>query len=126
VNALKSRSLFTMAIIAVWVVGVGFNVTGGALDIFTALPINNAAIAAGSLVLISIVFAILMGAPTVQGRKVMDQIDGFKLYLENGRKEPAQHCRRAPNEHRALRAHPALCHRAGPWKSPGRSISRPS
>ena len=85
-NAVKSRSLFTMAIIAVWVVGVAFNVTGGALDVFTTLSINNAAIAAGSLVLISIVFAVLMGAPTVQGRKIMDQIDGFKLYLETAEK----------------------------------------
>ncbi len=85
-NAVKSRSLFTMAIIAVWVVGVGFNVTGGALDVLTNLPINNAAIAAGSLVLISIVFAVLMGAPTVQGRKIMDQIDGFKLYLDTAEK----------------------------------------
>lgn len=63
-----------------------FNVGGGLLDTFTGLSINTAAIAAASLVVISIAFAVLMRAPTIQGRKVMDQIDGFKLYLETAEK----------------------------------------
>ena len=33
-----------------------------------------------------VVFAVLMRAPTVQGRKVMDQIDGFKMYLDTAEK----------------------------------------
>ena len=35
---------------------------------------------------VNVVFAILMRAPTVQGRKLMDQIDGFKMYLETAEK----------------------------------------
>ena len=69
-----------------WVGVVGFNVLGGGFEIFTHLTINSAALAAGSIVLITVVFAVLMRAPTIQGRKVMDQIDGFKLYLETAEK----------------------------------------
>ncbi|SMQ59959.1 Predicted membrane protein [Devosia lucknowensis] len=76
------QKLFAIA----WLGVFGFNFLGGALDIFTGFTINNAAIAAGSLVLISVVFAVLMRAPTVQGRKVMDEIEGFKLYLETAEK----------------------------------------
>ncbi len=86
VNTVKSGSWFSRLFVLAWVVIFGFNFAGGALDIFTGLNINNAAIAAGSLVVISIVFAILMRAPTVQGRKVMDEIEGFKLYLETAEK----------------------------------------
>jgi uncharacterized membrane protein len=38
------------------------------------------------MVLITAIFAVLMRAPTVQGRKVMDEIDGFKLYLDTAEK----------------------------------------
>jgi hypothetical protein len=62
------------------------NFAGGALNTFTGITINSAAVAALSLVLISVVFAMLMRAPTVQGRKVMDEIEGFKLYLETAEK----------------------------------------
>lgn len=44
-------------------------------------------VAAISIVLIMVVFAILMRAPTVQGRKVMDEIEGFRMYLETAEKE---------------------------------------
>ncbi|WP_297108189.1 DUF2207 domain-containing protein [uncultured Devosia sp.] len=63
-----------------------FNMGGGLLETFTGFTINSAALAAGSMVLICVVFAVLMRAPTVQGRKVMDEIDGFKLYLETAEK----------------------------------------
>ncbi len=86
ISTVKSGSWFSRLFVLVWVVIFGFNFAGGALDIFTGLRINNAAIAAGSLVVISIVFGILMRAPTVQGRKIMDQIDGFKLYLDTAEK----------------------------------------
>jgi len=86
ISTVKSGSWFSRLFVVVWVVIFGFNFAGGALDIFTGLSINNAAIAAGSLVVISIVFGILMRAPTVQGRKIMDQIDGFKLYLDTAEK----------------------------------------
>lgn len=68
---------------------VGFfavNFLGGMLESFSGLTVNTAAVAAASLVAISIIFAMLMRAPTVQGRKVMDEIEGFKLYLETAEK----------------------------------------
>ncbi len=36
---------------------------------------------------ISIIFGTYMGAHTLQGRKVMDEIEGFKMYLETAEKE---------------------------------------
>ncbi|HWV20847.1 MAG TPA: DUF2207 domain-containing protein [Devosia sp.] len=63
-----------------------FNFTGGMIETFSSLTINSAALAAGSMVLITAIFAVLMRAPTVQGRKVMDEIDGFKLYLDTAEK----------------------------------------
>ncbi len=39
------------------------------------------------IVVMSIIFASIMRAPTVQGRKVMDQIEGFRMYLETAEKE---------------------------------------
>ncbi|ODT83359.1 MAG: hypothetical protein ABS76_03045 [Pelagibacterium sp. SCN 64-44] len=86
VAAVKSGSWFSRLFVLAWVVIFGSNLMGGALDLFTGLNINNAAIAAGSMVLISVVFSVLMRAPTVQGRKVMDEIEGFKLYLETAEK----------------------------------------
>ncbi len=86
IGVVKSGNWFSRLFILAWVAIFGFNFAGGALDIFTGLSINNAAIAAGSLVVISVVFSILMRAPTVQGRKVMDEIEGFKLYLETAEK----------------------------------------
>jgi len=66
----------------VWIGVVGFNMLAGFADFATGITINAAAVAAASIVMITLVFAVLMRAPTVQGRKIMDQIDGFKLYLE--------------------------------------------
>ncbi|MHA6729404.1 DUF2207 domain-containing protein [Devosia sp. A369] len=86
-NALWKGSGFGRFFLILWVGIIGFNLIGGGLEIFTQVSINSAAIAAGSIVLITVVFAVLMRAPTIQGRKVMDQIDGFKLYLETAEKE---------------------------------------
>ncbi|MDV3251674.1 DUF2207 domain-containing protein [Devosia sp. BK] len=73
----------TLAIIGIF----GFNFVGGMLETFSGITINSAALAAGSMVLITAIFAVLMRAPTVQGRKVMDEIEGFKLYLDTAEKE---------------------------------------
>ncbi|KKB76537.1 hypothetical protein VW35_17290 [Devosia soli] len=74
-------------IVLVFVGIFGFNFLGGLLETFSGVTINSAAVAAGSMVLITAIFAVLMRAPTVQGRKVMDEIEGFKLYLETAEKE---------------------------------------
>lgn len=70
-----------------WGAIVIFNMGGMLIDTFSSAQINTGAIAAISIVIVTIVFAVLMRAPTLQGRKVMDQIDGLKLYIETAEKE---------------------------------------
>jgi uncharacterized membrane protein len=84
-NSLRSggwQRYLTVAIVGIF----GFNFIGGMIETFSSLTINSAVLAAGSMVLITAIFAVLMRAPTVQGRKVMDEIDGFKLYLDTAEK----------------------------------------
>jgi uncharacterized membrane protein YgcG len=81
-NVIKSGGLFQRLMIFVWGGIFAFNIGGGFLETFTGITINSAALAAGSMVVICVVFTVLMRAPTAQGRKVMDEIEGFKLYLE--------------------------------------------
>jgi len=45
------------------------------------------AIAAISIILINVGFGLTMRAATVQGRKIMDQLEGFKMYMETAEKE---------------------------------------
>jgi hypothetical protein len=85
-STLKSGGLVQRFFLLVWVGIFAFNMGGGVLETFSGLAIDNAALAAGSLVLISVVFTVLMRAPTIQGRAVMDEIEGFKLYLETAEK----------------------------------------
>lgn len=73
-------------LIIIFVGFFAFNFLGAMLESFSGVTINTAAIATASLVAISAIFAVLMRAPTVQGRKVMDEIEGFKLYLETAEK----------------------------------------
>src|SRR5690606_125765 len=77
-----SGNLARKFIFVVWGAILLFNFGGVGMSLLSDLRLNTAALAAVSIVVIGIVFAILMRAPTVQGRKVMDQIDGFKMYLE--------------------------------------------
>lgn len=73
-------------LVILWGGIIAFNMGGGLIESFSSITINSAAVAAGSLILISLIFAALMRAPTIQGRKVMDEIEGFKLYLETAEK----------------------------------------
>ncbi|WP_196259560.1 DUF2207 domain-containing protein [Pelagibacterium limicola] len=52
------------------------------LDLVVIDWLNFPFIAAVSIFAITLIFGILMRAPTVHGRRVMDEIDGFKMYLE--------------------------------------------
>lgn len=70
-----------------WLGVFGFNMGGALLESFSSITVNTAAIAAVSIVSVTVLFAVLMRAPTVQGRKIMDEIDGFKLYIETAEKE---------------------------------------
>lgn len=85
-NALRSGGWFQRLMLVGWAVIFLFNIGGGMLDTFTGISLNTAVIAAVSMVLICVVFTVLMRAPTIQGRKVMDEIDGFRLYLETAEK----------------------------------------
>ncbi|MEO8757250.1 MAG: DUF2207 domain-containing protein [Devosia sp.] len=70
----------------VWVAIIGFNVFGSALSFASGFKLDTGLVAAASIIIIEIVFAFLMRAPTVAGRKLMDQIDGFKMYLNTAEK----------------------------------------
>ncbi|MGV8853713.1 MAG: DUF2207 domain-containing protein [Devosia sp.] len=81
------KRFLSRVFIAIWVAIAAFNIFGFALNSLTSLQLNIAAISAISIVMVTIIFAFLMRAPTLQGRKVMDEIDGLKLYLETAEKE---------------------------------------
>jgi len=70
-----------------WVLIFAGNAVGSLSRIAIAdLPIHTPGIGAISLVVVTVVFAFIMRAPTVAGRKVMDQIDGFLMYLGTAEK----------------------------------------
>lgn len=77
---------FGRFVIVVWVAIAAFNLFGAGGDVISGFRVDTAVFAAASIVLLTIVFAILLRAPTVQGRKVMDQIDGFKMYIDTAEK----------------------------------------
>jgi hypothetical protein len=81
-NMVRAGGWLQRAFFALWAGIFVFNFGGGVLDTFTGFSISTAAIAAASMVMICVVFSVLMRAPTIQGRKVMDEIEGFKLYLK--------------------------------------------
>ena len=86
IQTLQTGSVLQRIFVAIWFGVIGFNFLGGAGVAFTALRLDTPFIAAASIVLLNVLFAVLMRAPTVQGRKVMDQIDGFRMYLETAEK----------------------------------------
>ncbi len=93
---LWAGNLMSKLLIVVWLVIGGGNFFGAAVAFFSDLQIDNGLIAAFSIVVINVIFAFLMRAPTVQGRKVMDQIDGFKMYLDTAEKNRLNYEGKAP------------------------------
>jgi hypothetical protein len=75
-------------IAGIWFVIVGFNLVGAGIDTLAGIRFNvdTGLIGAISILIIVIIFAILMRAPTIQGRKLMDEIEGFRMYLETAEK----------------------------------------
>ena len=55
-----------------------------------------AAIAFGVVLILQVVFGFLMRAPTPEGRKLMDKLDGFKMYLEVAEKDELKLLRDPP------------------------------
>jgi uncharacterized membrane protein YgcG len=82
-----SGSKFRLVFAGIWVAVVGANVFGGLSALATNFVISTAVIATVSIVGLCIAFAVLMRAPTMQGRKIMDQIEGLRLYLETAEKD---------------------------------------
>jgi hypothetical protein len=70
----------------VWIAIIGVNVFGSAASLASGLRLDTGFVAAVSIIVIEIAFAFLMRAPTVAGRRLMDQIDGFKMYLDTAEK----------------------------------------
>jgi uncharacterized membrane protein YgcG len=68
-------------IAVVWAFIALANFGTGLLSWLSDFRIDTAVVGAASIVVINVIFAVLMRAPTVQGRKVMDQIDGLRMYL---------------------------------------------
>ncbi|MBU1173921.1 MAG: DUF2207 domain-containing protein [Alphaproteobacteria bacterium] len=84
-------SWVTRAFLFLWFGFFVFN-AGGALlgfitDIASGITIGMPVLALATIVLVNAVFGALMRAPTVEGRRVMDDIDGFRMYLETAEKE---------------------------------------
>jgi len=72
---------------AFWIGIFAFNVVLGlGRAAFDSLPVHTPAIGALSIVVITVFFAFIMRAPTAAGRKLMDQIDGFLMYLNTAEK----------------------------------------
>ncbi len=70
----------------IWFAIVAVNIFGSTISFASGIRLDTGLVAAVSIIVIEITFAILMRAPTVQGRKLMDQIDGFKMYLDTAEK----------------------------------------
>jgi uncharacterized membrane protein YgcG len=73
-------------VIGLWVVLFSGNFISSIGSLFSGLRFDTPVIAAGVIVLVNVVFAVLMRAPTVQGRKAMDQLEGFKMYMDTAEK----------------------------------------
>lgn len=67
------------SVIAIFILGLSFFLTGSlSLSLIAGI---------GIVVLLNALFIYLIKAPTVQGRRVMDQLEGFKLYLATAEQE---------------------------------------
>jgi hypothetical protein len=80
------RPVIGKIILGVWVVLFGGNLIGSGINFTSDVQFDTPLLAAISIVVVNVVFAILMRAPTVQGRKLMDQIDGFRMYMDTSEK----------------------------------------
>jgi Predicted membrane protein (DUF2207) len=80
------RGVFSSIFGFIWFGVIAVNIFGSVISVNTDIHFDMGLVGAVSIVLIEIVFAVLMRAPTVQGRSLMDEIDGFKMYLETAEK----------------------------------------
>ncbi|WP_423068775.1 DUF2207 domain-containing protein [Devosia sp. CN2-171] len=81
-----STPIIAKIIIGVWAVIFGSNLFGAAASLLSDIQLDLPLIGAASIIVVNVVFAVLMRAPTIQGRKVMDELDGFKMYMDTAEK----------------------------------------
>ncbi len=87
ISGLWSAGIGGRFVIIVWLAMFAFNFLAILVPMSGGFSFDPAIVGVISIAIINIVFVALMRAPTVMGRKIMDQIDGFKLYLETAEKE---------------------------------------
>ncbi|MGY6563635.1 MAG: DUF2207 domain-containing protein [Halomonadaceae bacterium] len=83
----RRKSLVVSVLVSAIVAMATFSYLKYWVGIFYVIGMDLIFIALLLSLAISIVFGICMGAHTLQGRKVMDEIKGFKMYLETAEKE---------------------------------------
>ncbi|HWA17469.1 MAG TPA: DUF2207 domain-containing protein [Devosia sp.] len=86
ISGTRAGGIIGRIISFVWIAALGVNFLGGGIEFFQGLRIDTGLIAAITIIVVNLVFAVLMRAPTVQGRKVMDEIEGFKMYMDTAEK----------------------------------------
>lgn len=85
-NRIWSGNVVGRIILIVWLLIAGINTFGSAAVLLSNFTLDTPLVGALSIVAVNVAFAILMRAPTVQGRKVMDQLDGFRMYMDTAEK----------------------------------------
>lgn len=80
-------SPFGFVFLIVWAALFGFAGVGTLAGFFhTSLVAVGPIVGSAAIVLVTVLFSLLMRASTPAGRKVMDQIDGFIMYLDTAEK----------------------------------------
>ncbi|MEQ1771703.1 MAG: DUF2207 domain-containing protein, partial [Devosia sp.] len=70
----------------IWITAMGVNLFGGGIEFLSGLRLDTGLLAAITIIAVNIVFAWLMRAPTAAGRQVMDEVEGFKMYMDTAEK----------------------------------------
>lgn len=83
----KLSGIALLSLVAYGIVAFGGYVIGAIWFEITHEPNSIGLGAAGLIVLVNLLFFSLMGAPTPLGRKVMDEIEGLRLYLRVAEKD---------------------------------------
>src|SRR5205085_12400853 len=86
ISGTRAGGIIGRIISFVWVAALGINFLGGGIEFLQGLRIDTGLIAAITIIVVNLVFAVLMRAPTVQGRAIMDEIEGFKMYMDTAEK----------------------------------------
>jgi len=82
-----ANAIFGLGFAAIWLAVAGVNMLGSLGGLFhSGVGELIPALAALSIIVVTGIFAYLMRAPTIAGRKLMDQIDGFLMYLNTAEK----------------------------------------